>query len=60
MEDIVHNNTDEIVCPYCSYYINNSVGYESEEDSVDCPSCGRKFRYRRYTFMLYDSWIENE
>jgi DNA-directed RNA polymerase subunit RPC12/RpoP len=43
--------TDEIVCPYCGYKLNDS--WELEGDECDCPDCERTFEVTRYTTIEY-------
>lgn len=47
MEDIDHDHTDDIVCPYCSHEHNDSdeLADGEREGVLDCHECGKSFRY---------------
>ena len=35
--------TDNIVCPFCGYVVEDSWEYGEDEDEGVCPECDRKF-----------------
>lgn len=53
--DIIHYNTDEIVCPYCGYYYWDCSDFTEEEGSENCVSCGSTFTYRKNVFITWDT-----
>lgn len=58
-EIIIHNNTDEPVCPYCGFYFYDFQN-EKDEDLIYCYECGKEFMYKRYRFYTYDTWRKDE
>lgn len=43
---INHEQTQEVVCPYCGYEHVDSYEYDNE-GTAECENCGREFRYER-------------
>ncbi len=43
--EIEHEHTDEIVCPYCGYKFSDSYEWEAHEHerTIECHSCEKKF-----------------
>jgi DNA-directed RNA polymerase subunit RPC12/RpoP len=52
-EEIDHNYTEEIVCPYCGCEFGDS--WENSEDSgeEECYECGKEFEYYRHIEVTY-------
>ena len=45
-EDIEHEDTDEIICPYCGYEHQDSCDLNMENgetDVIECKNCGQDF-----------------
>jgi len=48
-EEIDHQFTDEIVCPYCGY--EHSDSWEmGDQGEIECEKCGKTFEY----------WVETQ
>ena len=59
MENIEHEYTDEIVCPYCGYEFNDSYEY-GDDDTVDiglveCQECEKEFYTTRNFIITYST-----
>lgn len=47
MTDLIdHEQTQEIVCPYCGYVFTDSYEYD-DEGTAECENCDRRFSYER-------------
>lgn len=60
MEEIDHDFTNEIVCPYCGEEYGDS--WEKEKDTFDgplddeeCQSCGKEFQVQRNGSITYST-----
>jgi len=53
MNDIKHEYTDEIVCPYCGYIITDSWDFDKDSGRLDCYECGKEFTYERDYDITY-------
>lgn len=44
-EEIEHEYTDEIVCPYCGYKFEDSYEFEldTRKSNLNCDECGEEF-----------------
>lgn len=56
--DIIHYNTDEIVCPHCGHYYFDCTDFEGETGIENCVNCGEKFTWRKNTFVTWDTYLE--
>lgn len=54
-ENIDHEETDEVICPYCGYAHSDSWGYPNEID-VECSGCGKEFEMVRNVYCDYSSF----
>lgn len=52
-EEIDHDCTDEIVCPYCGYEEGDSWEYSSDSQEIDCLECGKTFQMNRNITVDY-------
>ncbi len=52
-EEFEHQNTSEIVCPYCGKVHQDSWEYQYSEDVIECESCYKKFKYTRDIIVSY-------
>ena len=53
--EIDHDYTDEIVCPYCGYKVRDShdVSGNNEDGDYECDECGKRI-WGRYHYMAMD------
>jgi len=52
MEEIDHEYTDEVVCPYCAYIHQDS--WETPNfGEMDCENCHKKFEHERDVSISY-------
>lgn len=57
-EEIDHEYTDEIVCPYCGYEFLDSFEISSEEEDlglIECDKCGEQFYASRNIQVTYST-----
>ena len=54
MEDIDHEYTDEIVCPWCGYKYSDSWEF-SDDGEEECPECEKNFSYNINTRVTYNT-----
>ena len=52
-QDIDHEFTDSIVCPWCGYVDDSSWEYREDSGEVDCPECGKPFHFEREVSVSY-------
>ena len=52
---VEHEDTKEIVCPYCGYEYGNSWEYDDECGELECDECGKKFHYNRNVTVDYST-----
>lgn len=52
---INHEDTNEIVCPYCGYKMSDSWEMSDDEDSWECSDCQETFSYKRNISISYTS-----
>ena len=55
-DEIEHEYTDEIVCPWCGYEKGDSWECDDEEDDRECGECGKVFGYNRIITVAYTSY----
>lgn len=63
IEEIDHEFTKEIVCPYCGHIHSESYDFGSggEEDSeAECDSCGKQFYWSRIISVEYSTSKKDE
>lgn len=53
MSEIDHDNTDEIVCPYCGHWQSDSWEASDSSDCEECSECGKKFVYESETIRQF-------
>jgi DNA-directed RNA polymerase subunit RPC12/RpoP len=53
-EDIDHEYTDTIVCPYCGYK-HEDVFEFSDDGETDCYKCGKEFSFTRIVTVEYST-----
>ena len=58
-EEIEHEYTDEIVCPWCGYEYGDSWEWDND-DSLDCWECDKPFKYERHVEVTYVSSKDNK
>ena len=51
-EEIDHEYTAEVVCPYCGYEFHDSWELDDTGD-IECGSCEREFTFNRYVDVTY-------
>lgn len=55
-EDIDHEYTDEVVCPYCGYEFSDSWEFKQDSyKSLDCDECGEEFSMEREVTVSYST-----
>lgn len=59
-EDIDHESTDEIVCPYCGYVHTDSWEWEGHHGTDRCDDCEKEFYWTRHVDITYDTSKEDE
>jgi len=53
---IDHDNTDEIVCPYCGYKHSDSWDYQNDDIGlIECGSCNKEFYAYREITVTYST-----
>lgn len=55
MEDIDHEYTREIVCPYCGYEDGDSWEEEHNDGEKECGRCSKNFFYERQVEVTYST-----
>ena len=55
MNNINHEYTDEIVCPYCGHEHGDSWELESDDGETNCSSCDKPFNYTRRHSVDYST-----
>jgi hypothetical protein len=53
--DIIHYNTDEMVCPHCGWFYFDCSDFTEEDGEENCVSCGEKFKYHKNVFTTWDT-----
>lgn len=53
MEEIDHEYTDEVVCPYCGYEHSDSWEFSEYDDEFECHSCEKHFVMERKIDISY-------
>ena len=52
-----HENTDEIICPYCGYVYSDSWEMGNHTDEIEeCVQCFIKFKWSSEVSVTYDSY----
>jgi uncharacterized Zn-finger protein len=54
MEEIDHEYTDEIICPYCGEDVMDSWEY-SDSGDIQCGKCRKEFTYEREVTVTYST-----
>lgn len=54
-EKIDHENTDEIVCPYCGHEHSDCWEWENDEGKIECDECDKVFNYCRNHSVDYNT-----
>lgn len=52
--EIVHEDTEEIICPWCGYEFQDSWEFE-ENGEHECYGCGKSFKFSRIIDVTYDT-----
>lgn len=55
MSEFEHEDTEEIICPWCGYQFRESWEFTAEEDETDCYRCEKPFKYHRIIDVTYDT-----
>lgn len=55
MDELEHEYTDEITCPYCGYIYSDSWE-QAEEAEHNCPECDGKFKHQREIEITYSTY----
>ena len=50
-----HNNTNEIICPYCDYEHSDNHEYSEESAEINCHGCSKEFHYEREIEVRYST-----
>lgn len=57
MDEFMHENTHEIVCPYCGYEFEDSwevcMDTDGQLDNQECPECCKEFEAERILSVDY-------
>lgn len=62
-KEINCDGTHEVVCPYCGQEHGDSwelSGYDGEESTIDCGTCGEEFIYVRNVSVDYTTCKREE
>ena len=54
MNDINHEHTDEITCPWCGE-VHGDSWERRDEGEDECSNCGKRFKYSRNVFVDYST-----
>lgn len=58
-DEIIHNNTDKMVCPYCGFTITYGWDGDLEKYSlVECPECEKTFAQRNHEYTITKFYTE--
>lgn len=58
MNEIKHNHTKEVTCPYCGYEFSDSWEFVSSHEDlglIDCPECDKEFYGTRNIEVTYST-----
>jgi hypothetical protein len=55
MDEINHEYTEEIVCPWCGYEFSDSWEWSDYDDNEKCPKCNKSFSYERIVSCEYST-----
>ena len=59
-DEIDHEYTTELVCPYCGYEHSDSWEIAADDGEWECPECGQTFRYFRDIEVTYSTQKMND
>jgi len=51
--EIEHNSTDEIICPWCGYHHGDEWELSLDSDDLICDDCEKEFHYNRDVSISY-------
>jgi len=54
MEKIIHNSTDNPICPYCGHE-ERDVFDLFDSGEIECTGCGREFHYEKNVWVTWDT-----
>jgi DNA-directed RNA polymerase subunit RPC12/RpoP len=54
-DEIIHYNTDSMVCPHCGFYYYDCEDFTEDEAVETCVNCGEQFSYRKNIFITWDT-----
>mgnify|MGYP001248578645 CR=1 FL=1 len=60
MNNIEHEYTSNIVCPYCGYEDKDSWERSDDSDIISCNNCDKIFSYTRWVDVSYCTYKESE
>jgi DNA-directed RNA polymerase subunit RPC12/RpoP len=46
MNKIIHEDTEDIICPYCGVANNDEKSELEFESDTECVGCGKEFEYQ--------------
>jgi len=55
IEDIDHEYTQEVVCPWCGHEYADSWEFPNDDDDEHCNECGNIFSFERIVSVEYVS-----
>ncbi len=59
MSEIVHENTENIVCPICGHEHTDSWEYEDDSGEITCQGCNKEFFFEREYDVSYTTSKHN-
>jgi len=54
MTEIEHENTNEVVCPYCGYEFSDSWEFD-DNGGIECYECNKNFNYNKNISVDYST-----
>jgi transcription elongation factor Elf1 len=55
MNEIDHEYTHDMVCPYCGYEDMDAWEFDSNNGTVECGDCEKEFEYERIIDIRYST-----
>jgi len=58
MQEIDHEYTKEIVCPYCGFKFEDSWEVSGDDGDITCDDCGKEFSFERIKDITYTTYAK--